>query len=59
MDSVSHVLQARAPQVPGHSCTFVTGATGFVGHFVLPALLQRGHTCAALLRPPVESRPTW
>jgi NADH dehydrogenase len=30
---------------------FLTGATGFVGHYVLRALLDRGHTVRCLLRP--------
>jgi nucleoside-diphosphate-sugar epimerase len=29
----------------------VTGATGFVGRYVAPAIAQRGHTVRALLRP--------
>jgi len=31
----------------------ITGSTGFVGHYVLAALLRRGVRCAVLLRPPV------
>jgi uncharacterized protein YbjT (DUF2867 family) len=31
----------------------VTGSSGFVGSFVLPALLARGHEVAALMRDPV------
>ncbi len=30
---------------------FLTGATGFVGHYVLQALLDRGHTIRCLVRP--------
>ena len=30
---------------------FLTGATGFVGHYVLRALLDRGHTVRCLVRP--------
>ena len=30
---------------------FLTGATGFVGHYVLRALLDRGHTARCLVRP--------
>lgn len=30
--------------------TLVTGSTGFVGHYVLAALLRRGASCAAMVR---------
>ena len=32
-------------------CVFVTGATGYMGRALLPALLQRGHRVRALSRP--------
>jgi len=32
----------------------LTGATGFLGHYVLAALLDRGFRCKVLLRPPIE-----
>lgn len=35
---------------------FVTGATGYVGSRVIPALAARGHTVRALVRPGSESR---
>lgn len=31
-----------------------TGATGFIGHYVLAELLERGQRCAVLLREPVK-----
>src|SRR5262245_33823508 len=34
--------------------TFMAGATGFLGHFVLRDLLHRGRRVAAMLRPPLE-----
>jgi nucleoside-diphosphate-sugar epimerase len=30
---------------------FVTGGTGFIGRALLDALVTRGHTCRALVRP--------
>jgi nucleoside-diphosphate-sugar epimerase len=33
----------------------VTGATGFIGHYLLAELLKRGVPCAALLRPPLST----
>src|SRR5436190_13963795 len=37
--------------------TLMTGATGFMGHFVLRELLTRGRRVAAIVRPPLnESR---
>ncbi|HYE96025.1 MAG TPA: NAD(P)H-binding protein [Rubricoccaceae bacterium] len=35
---------------------FVTGATGFVGTYVVRALLDRGHTVRALVRPGSEAK---
>ncbi|MFQ5428982.1 MAG: SDR family oxidoreductase [Phycisphaerae bacterium] len=35
--------------------TFMTGATGLLGHYVLRDLLERGRRVAAMLRPPVEA----
>ena len=35
---------------------FLTGATGYIGNRVIPALLDRGHTVRALLRPGSEKR---
>lgn len=32
----------------------VTGATGFIGHYLLTELIVKGLPCAVLLRPPVE-----
>jgi len=32
----------------------ITGSTGFIGHYLLAALLRRGERCAVLLRPPVD-----
>ncbi len=32
----------------------LTGATGFLGHYVLAELLARGVRCVVLLRPPIE-----
>src|SRR3990172_2956038 len=32
----------------------MTGATGFLGHFVLRELLRRGQHVVAMLRPPVD-----
>jgi nucleoside-diphosphate-sugar epimerase len=34
--------------------TFITGATGLIGHYLLAALVARGRRCAVLLRPPIE-----
>jgi nucleoside-diphosphate-sugar epimerase len=31
----------------------ITGATGFIGHYLLADLLRRGQPCAVLLRPPL------
>ena len=36
--------------------TFVTGASGFVGHAVCAELLTRGHEVTALVRRPAQSR---
>lgn len=35
------------------STTFLTGATGFLGHFILRDLLNRGRRVVAMLRPPM------
>ncbi len=35
--------------------TLMTGATGFLGIYVLRDLLERGHRVVALLRPPLSS----
>jgi len=32
----------------------ITGATGFIGHYLLAELLRRGERCAVLLRPPLD-----
>lgn len=34
--------------------TLITGSTGFIGHYLLAALLHRGEDCAVLLRTPVD-----
>lgn len=36
--------------------TFVTGATGFIGHYVLAALLRRGASCTAIVRSGASGR---
>ncbi len=33
----------------------LTGATGFLGHYVLAEFLARGFRCVVLLRPPIEA----
>lgn len=33
----------------------LTGATGFLGHYVLAELLRRGFRCVVLFRPPIET----
>src|SRR5882757_2980313 len=33
-----------------HRCVFVTGATGYIGRALIPALLARGHSVKALAR---------
>lgn len=35
--------------------TFMTGATGFLGHYVLRDLLERGQRVVAILRPPITA----
>jgi len=35
---------------------FITGATGYIGSRVIPALLDRGHTVRALIRPGSEKK---
>jgi uncharacterized protein YbjT (DUF2867 family) len=35
---------------------FITGATGYIGSRVIPALLERGHTVRALIRPGSEKK---
>lgn len=37
--------------MPNGDWTLVTGATGFIGHFVLAELLRSGQRCVALVRP--------
>ncbi len=39
----------------GDNRVLLTGATGFLGHYVLAELLARGVRCVVLLRPPVET----
>ncbi len=39
---------------PSDGYILVTGATGFLGHYVLAELLGRHRSCIALLRPPIE-----
>ena len=42
--------------VSSQPCTLITGATGFLGHYVLAELLRRRLPCVAIVRPPlVES----
>ncbi|MFN3596362.1 MAG: NAD-dependent epimerase/dehydratase family protein [Rubricoccaceae bacterium] len=36
---------------------FVTGGTGYVGHYVVPALQRRGHAVRLLVRDPAASLP--
>lgn len=52
MSCVSTLDSAFVPRQPGR--VLVTGATGFIGHYVLAALLSRGVACAVLLRPPLS-----
>ena len=45
--------------VSSQPCTLITGATGFLGHYVLAELLRRRLPCVAIVRPPLaesESR---
>lgn len=35
-------------------CVLLTGATGFIGHYLLAELLRLGRRCVVLLRPPLE-----
>ena len=35
---------------------FITGATGYIGGAVAPALLDRGHELTALVRPETDSK---
>jgi uncharacterized protein YbjT (DUF2867 family) len=35
---------------------FVTGATGYIGRYLVPELLRRGHTVRALIRPGSEKK---
>lgn len=37
------------------SRTLVTGATGFIGHYILAELLRNGHACTAIVRAPHET----
>ena len=37
---------------------FITGATGYIGRALVPALLERGHAVRALVRPGSESKLT-
>lgn len=39
---------------PHDNAVILTGATGFLGHYILAELLARGSCCKLLLRPPVE-----
>lgn len=38
----------------GSNCFLLTGATGFLGHYILAGLVDRGSRCVVLLRPPIE-----
>ncbi len=42
------------PSPADNSCVLLTGATGFIGHYLLAALLRRRVRCAVLLRPPMD-----
>src|SRR5262245_26478581 len=35
---------------------FITGGTGYIGSRVIPALIERGHTVRALVRPGSEKK---
>lgn len=37
---------------------FITGSTGYLGQFLIPELIQRGHTVSCLVRPGSEKRLT-
>ena len=47
-----HGLQNRTPT--SLKTTLLTGATGFIGHYVLADLLARGERCLVLLRSPLD-----
>lgn len=36
---------------------FVTGGSGFIGHYLVPRLMESGHEIRLLLRPPPQRRP--
>jgi len=42
------------PSPADNRCVLLTGATGFIGHYLLADLLRRHVRCAVLLRPPLD-----
>ncbi len=40
--------------IPSDPMLFLTGSTGFIGHYLLAKLLRQGRRCAVLLRPPLD-----
>lgn len=49
-------ITSRSRTVSSVHRVFVTGATGYLGRALVPALLARGHTVHALVRPGSEGR---